>query len=183
MKKVLFFLLLLPLLSAAQEQTAMRFMNYMNEYQADSLRSMLSENFVLTRTFTSYTNDKTSFIDKYISNAKNCNAKFISIKTLKADNPVQFLAEDKSDYLKYLDIRPLLWKISITVNNDKIESMTVDTVKGATNEYFTQIRVKMKMFEDWLNKEYPGEINGRLYEEPGLLTRRLSEFAKLEDYH
>lgn len=183
MKKVLFFLVLFPLWADAQEQTARRFMNYMNEYQADSLRAMLEDSFTLERTFTGYINDKTSFIDKYISNAKNCNAKFISIKTLKADNPVQLLAEDKSDYLKYLDIRPLLWKITIDVNNDKIKSMIVDTVRGATNEYFTQIRRKIQLFEDWLNKEYPGEINGRLYEEPGLLTKRLSEFAKLEDSH
>jgi hypothetical protein len=183
MKKVLFLLLLFPLLSNAQEQTARRFMNYMNEYQADSLRSMLEDSFTLKRNFTGDNNDKNFFINTYISNAKNCNAKFISIKTLKKDNPVQFLAEDKSDYLTYLDIRPLLWKITIDVNNDKVKSMIVDTVKGATMEYFSNIRAKIKMFEDWLNKEYPGELSGRLYQEPGLLTRRLSEFAKLEDSH
>ncbi|NOT51510.1 MAG: hypothetical protein HOP10_09560 [Chitinophagaceae bacterium] len=183
MKKILFVLSFFPLFTNAQEQTAKRFIDFLNDYKTDSLEGMLAEDFVLKRTFTGYTNDKTSFIKDYVSNAKNCNAKFISIKTLKANNPVQLLAEDKSDYLKYLDIRPLLWKLVITINNEKIESMIVDTVQGATNEYFTQIRIKMKKFEDWLNKEYPGEINGRLYEEPGLLTRRLSEFAKLEDSH
>src|SRR5687767_14791526 len=132
MKKLLLLILFFPMLAPAQEQRARQFMDLLNEYHKDSLEAMLADNFMMKRTYSSNSNDKTSFLNNYVSSSKNCNAKFIIIKTLNAENPAQFLAEDKSDYLKYLDIRPVLWKIIINVKNDKIETMTLDTVRGIT---------------------------------------------------
>ncbi len=180
MKKIFLLILFFPLLCIGQDQPALRFIRLLNEYKTDSLSSMLSENFILKRTFSDHSNDKTSFLAEYVPHSKMCNAKFIVVKNLSFDNPVKFLAEDKSDYLVYLDIKPMQWKISIGVQGDKIESFIIDTV-GISKKYFEAVRFRTKQFENWLNKEYPGEINEKLYVIPGLLTKRLSEFAKLED--
>lgn len=160
-----------------KSNTADKFLNFLNNYQIDSLRAVLADNFQLERTYTTYTNDKNSFIDKYVPNSKIFNAKYKIIKRNNSGRTTEFLVEDQSDYLKYLDIDYPKWEIKIAANGqEKIENMTIDTTENYQT-YLTQTKKKGEQFESWLKQNYPDETNNILYSTTGLLTQRLKEYS------
>jgi hypothetical protein len=180
MRYLLLFFLLQPGLVQAQDQQAYRFIRFLNEYNTDSLAPLLAENFQWKRTFGSSGHDKRSFLENYIPVSKAYNAGFLILRTISPANPVQFLVEDKSDYLKYLEIPAPTWKLFITVKQDKIETVTVDTT-ASSKRYFEQASKKTEKFESWWDIQYPRERERN--SDPGLLIRRLREFVRLEDTH
>ena len=154
-----------------------KFLDFLNLYQVDSLQTLLSDNFQLKRTYTTYTNDKKSFIEKYVPNSKNFNAVYKILKTSSSGQTTDFLVEDQSDFLKYLNIDNPKWKVQVVANGqEKIELVTIDTTKNYRT-YLTQTKEKGEQFENWLKQKYPDETQEQLYNTAGLLTKRLKEYS------
>ena len=154
-----------------------KFLKFLNNYQIDSLQVLIADNFQLKRTFSSYSSDKKSFVDRYVPTSKNFNAKYKIIKAIYSEQTTEFLVEDQSDYLKYLNIDYPKWKVQIVTNgHKKIERMTIDTTANH-QAYLTQAREKSEQFESWLKQKYPNETNEILYNTTGLLTQRLKEYS------
>ena len=156
---------------------AERFIGFLNNYQVDSLQTLVADNFELKRTYTTYNNNRKSFFEKYIPYSKNLNGKFKILKANKRGQTTSFLVEDQSDYLKYLNIDYPKWHLQIIINEqDKIVGMTVDT----TENYQTYLKQSKKMseqFDNWLKKKYPDETTQILHNTVGLFIRRLKEYS------
>ena len=158
--------------------SADKFLTYLNNYQGDSMQTLLADSFQLHRTYTAYTNDKASFISNYIPISKNLNGKYKILKATYNERAAEFLVEDYSDYLKYLKIAYPKWKIILTTNNQgKITDMAIDTTENY-QAYLLQMKQKDGDFGRWLKTNYPNETQDTLYSTTGLLTRRLKEYAK-----
>lgn len=161
-----------------KSKPADKFLEFLNNYQVDSLQILTTEDFQLKRTYTTYTNDKKTFINEYIPTSKSFNGKYKVLKTNDTELTTEFLVEDQSDYFKYLNIDYPKWKIILTTTNqDKIAVMTIDTTESY-QAYLSQIKQKNEDFESWLKANYPDETKDNLYSTTGLLTRRLKEYAK-----
>ena len=155
-----------------------KFFNFLNHYQVDSLQTLLADNFQLIRTYTTYTNDKKSFIEKYVPNSKNFNATYKVLKTTQSGQTTDFLVQDQSDFLKYLNIDIPRWKVQVTTNEqEKILLVTIDTTESH-QAYLTQTKQKGEQFENWLKQKYPDETQEQLYNTAGLLIQRLKEYSK-----
>lgn len=174
-------MLLLTLFACGKEDSnstpAHRFISFLNEYEADSLDKLLTEDFKLVRTFADYSNDKASLLDRYLSHSKNFNAKYKILKTLDNGNPVRFLVEDQSDYLKYLGIHPPTWEISVLTEGDKVHKVTIDTT-DAYHAYMSELRSKGSAFDLWLKETYPEEAGEILISTEGLMVKRLKEYSE-----
>lgn len=158
-------------------KTAYTFLAFLNNYQVDSLKALLTDHFQLNRTFTTYTNDKKSFIETYVPHSKNFNAKYKVLKSTQQELITVFLVEDQSDYLRYLKIDKPTWNITIKLNEQyKVESMTIDTTENYRT-YLKQTKEKGKRFEMWLKEKYPNETTETLYNTEGLLRKRLKEYS------
>ena len=156
---------------------AHKFIAFLNHYERDSLQILLMDDFLLDRTYTNFANDKTSLLDQYLPHSKNFNGKFNILKTLSETDPVQFLVEDQSDYLKYLNIDCPSWKIAISTRGEKVYRATIDTTQSY-QKYLADLKVKDAAFERWLLRKHPDETKEILYHTEGLLIRRLKEYAK-----
>lgn len=156
---------------------AQKFLAFLNNYQIDSLDILVADNFQLKRTYTTYTNDKLSFIEEYIPAVENHKGMYRILKTT-ANGPItDFLVEDQSDYLKYLIIPYPTWKIQIMANSkEKIESMIIDTTENYP-AYLIEAKEKGHQFEEWMKGKYPAETNEILYKTKGLLIQRLKEYS------
>jgi transposase len=178
---VLTLLLGLTLLTSCGQNSkynpANKFLDFLNNYQVDSLQTLVADNFQLKRTYNPVTSDKKSFIEKYIPNSKNFKGKFKILKTTTKEQATQFIVEDQSDYMKYLHIDYPKWKIEIiATEQNKIASMTIDTTKNYQS-YLKQVKEKGGEFENWLKFKYPNETHDTLYATEGLLIKRLKEFS------
>jgi hypothetical protein len=163
---------------SSKPKLADKFFKFLNDYQTDSLQALVADNFQLKRTYATYANDKKSFIEKYVPTSKNFNGKYKILSKKNNGAITDFLVEDQSDYLKYLNIVYPKWKIKITVNEEsKIETMLIDTTKNH-QVYLTQAKVKGGMFDKWLKLKYPSETTDILFNTPGLLLQRLKEYSK-----
>lgn len=160
------------------KSTPDKFLDFLNNYQTDNLRVLVADSFQLQRTYITYKNDKTSFIEEYVPNSKNFNGKYTVLKATYNKQTTEFLVKDQSDYLKYLDIDYPKWKIILTTNSKgKISSMTIDSTESYQT-YLLQVKQKDENFESWLKVNYPNETKENLYSTTGLLTKRLKEYAE-----
>lgn len=174
------FLLLMTSVTASGQNTqssAGKFFDFLNSYQKDSLQNILTDDFQLKRTYTTYSNDKNSFLEKYVPNSKAFNGKYKILKIITDIEPQQFLVEDQSDYLKYLDVDYPTWKITIATEQKKINQVTIDTTDVYQN-YLADIKIADEKFTTWLKVKYPEDTQEELYNQEGLLTKRLKEYAE-----
>jgi hypothetical protein len=156
---------------------AEKFITFLNNYQADSLQILVADNFQLKRTYSTYANDRKSFLGNYFQDSKNINAKYKIIKSTNSGQTTEFLVEDQSDYLRYLNIEYPKWRLQVVTNGqEKIESMTIDTTENYQT-YLTQAKIKGEEFEKWLKQKYPDEAGNLLYNTTGLFPKRLKEYS------
>ena len=156
---------------------AEKFLNFLNTYQSDSLRSLLADNFRFHRGYINTSYDKQTFLDKYVSRSKDLHAGFKVVQTSSKDNITSFWVEDQSDYLKYLDIPTYTWVLSIeTDQQQKITGMLIDTTEGYT-KYNAAALEKGDKFRQWLNEKYPEDSTEIIQNTEGLLTKRLMEYS------
>jgi hypothetical protein len=152
------------------------FLVFLNNYQTDSLQRILADNFQIKRTYTNYTTDRNSFFREYIQKSKAFNGKYNITKVIKTDEPRTYLAEDQSDYLKYLRVSFPTWKIIIARNSDnKIEAVTFDTTE-TFRKYTVDIQKQEASFKKWHEEKYPKEVFELLFENNKLLFERLEMY-------
>ncbi len=174
-----FLLSLISLTASGQytTSTADKFFYFPNSYQKDSLQNILTDDFQLKRTYTAYSNDKISFLDKYLSNSVAYNGKYNIIKVITDIEPQQFLVSDQSDYFKYLNVDFPTWKITITTKDKKIKQVTIDTTE-VYQKYLADIKIADDVFMTWLKVHYPRDTAEILSNQTGLLSKRLKEYAE-----
>jgi hypothetical protein len=156
---------------------AAKFLNFLNDYQKDSLQNLITDDFQLKRTYTKYDNDKSSFLDKYLPYSRNYNGKFKLLKVISDIEPATYLVEDQSDYLKYLKVEYPTWKITIETEDHKVKRVTIDTTE-TYQKYATDLKIAEEIFMAWLKSNYPKDTQEILYDQEGLLTKRLKEYAE-----
>jgi hypothetical protein len=154
-----------------------KFFEFLNSYQEDSLRNILTDDFQLNRTYTTYSNDKSSFLDEYVPNSKAYNGKYKILKVISEIEPKQFLVEDQSDYFKYLNVDYPTWKITIYTKDNKINLVSIDTT-DTYKKYLANIKIADELFMTWLKSNYPDITQEMLYNQEGLLANRLKEYAE-----
>ena len=154
-----------------------KFLGFLNSFQIDSLQVLVADNFQLQRTYSTYTNDKKSFVGKYIPTSKNLNGKYKIIRATYSGQTTDFLVENQSDFFKFLNIDYPKWKVQIVTNGqEKIERMIIDTTENY-QAYVKQAKEKGEQFESWLKQKYPDETDEILYNTTGLMTQRLKEYS------
>ncbi|MCZ4245302.1 hypothetical protein [Pedobacter punctiformis] len=154
-----------------------RFLNFLNNYQIDSLRVIVADNFELQRTYTKYINDKKSFLENYVPQSKVFNGKYKILKRAENKYETEYNVQDQSNYLKYLKITYPKWKIKILTNHkNMIEHMLIDTT-GNYQLYLTQLKQKTKKFEKWVSQKHPTEYLKDIYANERRLTTLLKEYS------
>ena len=153
-----------------------KFFFFINSYQADSLENYIHDDFQITRTFTSYSNNKNSFLGEYLTHIKAIHGKFYLIKEFEHVDHPQFLVEDKSDYLDYLQVADPKWKLTFIIDNDKVKQLIIDTTADF-QQYATNMNIADDLFMTWLHKTYPDETLEQLYNQEGLFLERLKSYA------
>lgn len=176
---LLFFSLAYPVLKRCKEKSLPEtFINLLNNYNKDSLNIITSNNFHLTENYVSHSFSKAEFLDNFLTSSKAINGKFKIIKTLSNNEPTVFLVEDITDYSKYLNLKPLIWKMVITTKDGKIEELISDTTAGY-KIYHDDFIIKHDHFIKWLNVTYPNEPEDSLFNNVnGLFAKRLKEYSK-----
>jgi hypothetical protein len=178
MRLLLPFLMTTTLLCSGTVTKAQQdeFITLVNNYRADSLEKKIAKNFHIKRTYTRYTTDRHTFLGEYIQKSKAFNGKYIITKIISTGEPKILLAEDHSDYLKYLRVRFPLWKITISRNAEKkIEEVTFDTTETFSS-YSLDIKAKEASFKRWLSAKYPAETLEQLHKNDKLLFDRLRTY-------
>lgn len=144
------------------------------------MQKLLSDDFEFKRSYTTLTMDKKYLLEKYLPDSKAFQGKFIVLKGLHQQAPKQFLVEDQSVYLKYLKVDYPTWKITITAKNNLIQQVYIDTT-DMYQDYVKNLKIVAKVFMNWIQKHYPEETEERLFNEDGLLVKRLKEYSEKED--
>ena len=183
MKKLLtFFAALLILFSftlctESHEDASTRYFRFLNGQQSDSLQLLLTPDFKVTLTYATYFYNRADFFSKYLKNLKDHNEKTRIVKTLSDKEPKQFLVEDSSDYLKYLNIGNPTWIVTVKSQDDKISEVIVDTTK-MSRQFFKDVKEKSDHFHEWLEKKYSYQSPSILFDTAGLLLKRLREYKQ-----
>ncbi|MFC5872342.1 hypothetical protein [Chryseobacterium arachidis] len=144
-------------LSAQQNNTADKFLSYLNNYQKKELESILTPDFKFKREFTSKITDRNEFLNKYLEDSKTLDAKFQVIKKYDEKNQNNYLVEDQSLYMKLLDVKFPTWKMSIATIGDKVSMVTLAPTEDYDN-YIKEVGSKGQKFNSWMNKNHP-EVN------------------------
>ncbi len=170
----------LAILSSCRQKdkpVAETFLDLLNRYEKDSLKILTVDSFQSEERFVHQTTGKAEFIDSFVTFSKAVDGKFIIIKKLNESEPMVFLVEDSSYYLKYLHIKAPAWKLIISTKDGKVTRMISDTTEGYQT-YVTESMLKHGNFVKWLSVKYPNETENYFYHDTtGLLPARLKEYA------
>jgi len=165
----------------SKPNSADKFLSFLNNYEDDSLRIIVADNFKLQRTYTTFANDKKSFLENYVKDSKVYHGKYRVLKRTENGNKTEYIVKDESNYMKYLKISYPKWIITILTNNEnKIEHMLIDTI-GNHQLYLTQSKQKTKEFEKWITQKYPTQYLEDMYTNEKKLTALLIEYSKYKN--
>lgn len=173
-------LILLSITVAKPKTAGERYIYFANTYNKDSLDKILADDFILKRNFTTFTNNKESFLGSYLRNTSRVHGHYDILSKTPTGNPEIFLVENSSDVFTYLiDVKPK-WQISVHTNKDRlVDIVQIDTVPGYSQFKQTLEFVQYK-FDKWLRLAHPGETNNSLISDTtDLYTRRLMEFQQM----
>lgn len=155
---------------------AERFLNFLNSYQRDSLENMVTEDFRLVRNYTSFVNDKKTFLQDYVPTSKAYMGRFNIISVLSNEEPVQYLVEDRSDYFKYLKIKNPQWILTFASKENRISEVRIDSTALYTT-YMMDFQKKNSDFDRWIKEKYEEVNMDSLLKTDGLLIRLLKEYS------
>ena len=149
-----------------------QFIYYMNRLDKVKLDELLTEDFVLSRSFADYRNDRASFLGEYLQSAKDVNGVFNIME--RSGNT--FVIEDQSDYFKYLDVDYPNWKLTVNTRKGKVYSAVIDTIE---NHYLFVREVKAKeiAFDTWRKKAYPNDVSATGFKGTALTMKRMKEYS------
>jgi len=180
-RKISLIILLLTLLVSTscknkRQDLITEYFRHLNNYESDSLKKILADDFKIRLTYTTFFYDRDKFFNTYLRNCKAYHQKAKILKVISDNEPKQFLVEEHSDYLKYLEIRFPIWAVTIKSSNGKITEILEDTTE-LSDEYFIGVKKKSDEFLSWLSNKYPDESAATLHETEGLFLRRLKEYV------
>ena len=161
----------------SHESVSDKYFRFLNNRQADSLQLLLTSDFKVTLTYTTYFYNRDDFFNTYLKIKRENNERTKIIKTIRDKEPKQFLVEDSSDYLKYLDVKSTTWIVTVKSKDDKISEVIMDTTERSRN-FFNDVKEKANQFNAWLRNKYSYQYPGNLYDTAGLLLRRLREYKE-----
>lgn len=181
LKQLFTFILLLlqftmPICAQKPGSATQKYFTFLNNYETDSLTKLLTNDFQLKRTFTSFKNDKADFLQTYLPYSKTIHGKFTIVKGWVDTIPNSFLVIDYSDYLKYLSVPYPTWKLIIIEQGNQIKEVINDTT-DVYRKYLLELKAKEKVFEKWVLKKYPTETEDKLYASNKRRLIFLKEFA------
>ncbi|UPT66132.1 MAG: hypothetical protein M0D57_16825 [Sphingobacteriales bacterium JAD_PAG50586_3] len=157
-----------------------RYLYHVNTYNADSLDKMLADDFILKRNFTTFTNNKQTFLTTYLRNSSRVHGRYDVVSKTSNGNPEVFLVENSSDVFTYLLADKPKWQLSVHTNkNSLVNVVQIDTVAGYS-VYKQTLDFVQQRFNNWLDKAHPGETTNILIgDTTDLYTKRLIEFQKM----
>ena len=154
-----------------------RFLEYLNQYQIDSLENLLADSFQIVRTYTNFKTDRVSFFGDYLRRTEAYNGKYKVMDIVTASGATVYLVEDQSDYIDFLGVKPPTWKIRIDRNSKgKVYLVLIDTTESFT-KYSRDMLSAEAYFDKWLEQSHPGETLENLHQDDKLLFDRLKEFS------
>jgi len=156
---------------------AERFIHFLNSYQQDSLASLVTEDFRLVRNYTSFVNDKKTFLQDYVPNSKAYMGRFDIISVLSNEEPVQYLVEDRSDYFKYLKIKNPQWRMTFVSKENRIAEVRIDST-ASYSMYRMDFRKKTSAFDQWIKETHADITTDSLLKVDGLMIRLLKEYSE-----
>ena len=155
-----------------------KFFEFLNNYQADSLQTILASDFEINRTFINNKTERNRFFEYYLPVSRNFNTKLKVLKSEISEKTEIYQVEDHSDYLELLKIDYPEWIITLNKNSrGQIKSAVFDTTKSF-QKYLLQSKEKGEAFGNWLHIKYPEDKNDDIYTVPGLMQKRLQEYIK-----
>lgn len=174
------FIILCSMVWVKPKTVGERFINFANTYNTDSLETILADDFILKRNFTTFTNDRESYLINYTRNAARLHGRFDIISKTGNGNPEVFLVENSSDVFTYLLDEKAKWQLSVHTNKDKqVDVVQIDTAAGY-NQFKQRLIFVQSKFDKWLSKAHPDESPNMLVgDTTGLYTRRLIEFQHM----
>jgi hypothetical protein len=177
--KCTFLLLVFSLTACAQKKLspAEKYIEFLNNYQKDSLDGLLTEDFVQRRTFVKFSNDKASLLNWYIPYSQAVDGKYEILEVLSDKEPQQFLVKDVSEYFRYLKIDYPQWKLIISTKGNKVIEVVIDTTE-TYQKYIKEVKLKDEQFRNWLKKNYPEEDMSIIQLKREIFLKRLKEFSE-----
>ena len=178
--KIAAFVLLCSMVLVKPRTIGERFIHFANTYNTDSLSTILADDFILKRNFTTFTNDRQSYLTNYTRNAARLHGRFDIISKTGNGNPEVFLVENSSDVFTYLLDEKAKWQLSVHTNKDRlVDVVQIDTVAGY-NQFKQRLVFVQSKFDKWLSLAHPDESPNTLVgDTTGLYTRRLIEFQHM----
>jgi hypothetical protein len=129
--KIATFVLLCSVVLVKPKTIGERFIYFANTYNTDSLSTILADDFILKRNFTTFTNDRQSYLTNYTRNAARLHGRFDIISKTGNGNSEVFLVENSSDVFTYLLDEKAKWQLSVHINKSRlVDIVQIDTVAG-----------------------------------------------------
>jgi hypothetical protein len=166
----------IPICAQKPGTATQKYFTFLNNFETDSLAKLLTDDFQLKRTFTSFKNDKADFLQTYLPYSKTIHGKFTIMEGWVDTIANSFLVEDYSDYLKYLGVPYPTWKLIITEKGNQIKEVIIDTTH-VYRKYLRELKTKEKIFANWVQKKYPNVNEDKLYASNKHRLMFLKEFA------
>jgi hypothetical protein len=138
------------------EKKGKMFIHSLNTYNTKQLEKMISTDFCITRDFTSFQHNRSSFLSSYIHNSKILRAKFEILTMQQSENQLELIVLDYSDYITYLAIKAPTWKIILSFQDATINRMHIVATAESKN-YLNLVKLKDDQFKSWHEAHYPLE--------------------------
>lgn len=162
----IFLWLLLGATTSAVAQTnnspAKRFLHYYNTHQKDSLELLLSDDFIFNRSFVKDSlAGKQDFLGSFMRYYAAFNSQYEALHSIYDTTTTTIIALDRNNEVKFLQLTPASWKLTIQTKGDKVTSFRM----GATahsGAYFNELIRKTKLFRKWASTKYGNSILNKI---------------------
>jgi hypothetical protein len=176
---ILFLVFSLSACAQKKLSPAEKYIEFLNNYQKDSLDALLTDDFVQRRTFAKFSNNKTSLLNWYIPYSQAVDGKYEILEVISDKEPQQFLVKDISEYFRYLKIDYPQWKLIISTKGNKVTEVVIDTTE-TYQKYIKEVKLKDEHFRNWLKKKYPDDDMNDIQLKREIFLKRLKEFSEQE---
>jgi hypothetical protein len=135
-----------------EKSIADKYFEFYNNYQIDSMATILNDNFQIRKTYDTQIVDKKTFLNSHMPYSKTVHKKY---EVIEGDSG-KYVVEEQSDNCKYIGVIYPTWKMTITHHNGKINDILID--KTADFEiYSSDMLTKTIDFMDWMKTRYSNE--------------------------
>jgi hypothetical protein len=136
-----------------RERIAHRFIQDLNNRNAEALEKDITADFVLSRSFSGAINDRENFLDEYLIASEETGGSYEIISSEVQDSLVVVRVRDCSEFLELLGVEPLIFEWELSLNGDLVQAARL-CYRGnyETDGYGNHPR--MRAFLDWAREKY-----------------------------